>query len=100
MTKSVEFLDDLMGILSVKNVSITNMPISESKPDQPVLTSVQTSSLQQSSIFTAPTVAPAVHACKTNSITNYFKVASKTTFSPSGNSSLTITKKKQNNNES
>jgi hypothetical protein len=83
-----------------KNVSITNMPISESKPDQPVLTSVQTSSLQQSSIFTAPTVAPAVHACKTNSITNYFKVASKTTFSPSGNSSLTITKKKQNNNES
>jgi hypothetical protein len=80
-----------------KNVSMSNLPISDSKPDQPALTSAQASSLQD---LTAPTVAPVVHACQTNSITNYFKVASATTFSPLGKSSITITKKKQNNNES
>jgi hypothetical protein len=80
-----------------KNVSMSSLPISDSKLDQPALTSAQTSSLQD---LTATTVAPVVHACQTNSITNYFRVASATTFSPLGKSSIKITKKKQDNNES
>jgi len=80
-----------------KNVSMTILPISDSKPDQPALTSVQTPSLQD---LTTPTVAPVVHASQTNSITNYFKVASATNFSPLGKSSIKITKKNQNKNES
>ena len=70
---------------------MSNLPISDSKSDQPALTLVQTSSLHQD--LKAPTVASAVHACQTNFKTNYFKVASKTTYFPSGKSAITITKK-------